>query len=109
MSGPRIQVSTSSVDHVADQIDDVGTELQHVAKRTRAQETHASHRSGLGPGDAFGMQIAESSHLGEQCNDLINMLAAYGDLLADTFKHAARQMHTMSDNYVRTDDSMAGK
>lgn len=105
MSGPDIQVSTETVDDVAKAIAKVGEQVHHGAGTMRALELHSSHRRG----DPFGLVITESTTMGRQANDLINMLAAYGDLLGDMLQHAATQMHTMSGNYVRTDESMAGK
>jgi len=107
MSGPDIQVSPSTVHQVAGKIDKDGENLRKVAGQMQAKEMHGSHRGGDGASDAFGLAIAESAQLGVHFTDLLNMLAAYGELLGDTLQHAAEQMHTMGTNYTDVDDSMA--
>lgn len=107
MSGPDIQVSTPAVHQAAGKIHDDGQTLKDAAGQMRGKEMHGSHRGGDGPSDAFGLAIAESAQLGVHFTDLINMLAAYGELLGDTLQHAAEQMHTMGTNYADVDDSMA--
>jgi hypothetical protein len=108
MTGPGFSVNTGRVHSVATDLDDIGDDLKNKAKDMQALEMTATHRSGLGPPALFGVQVPDSLKLGQQYNDLINMLAAYGDKLGETLKNTAKQLNTAGDNYTRTDQSIAG-
>lgn len=103
MSGPGFYVHTDKLHGVATDFDNIGDHLKSEAQEIRSLETP------VGSNVVFGIQVNESVVLGGKYNDLINMLAAYGEMLGETLKLWSSQMDASANLYAANEQATAEK
>lgn len=101
MSGPGFSVHTKKMGGIAADFEKIGEHLDGEAKRMRSLETPP------GSNAVFGIQLDESVILGGKYNDLVNMLAAYGEMLGETLKLWSLQLTASGNAYAETDQATA--
>lgn len=106
MGTQGFSVNNATVASVAKNMTDIGNDLTTNAGNIADLEMHATHQSGLGPGDVFGVQIPDAVTLGTKYNNMLNKLAELGTLLGNSLINTANQFETMNSNYTRTDESL---
>lgn len=110
--GPGFYANTEGIKAVAKRLAKAGENMHNGTNdmfKDAMFDTYAEPGRTRGPVTVFGANTAGGGQLGRNFNDLIWVLASYGDALADAMSAGAEQLSKTGDIYTQADTEISGQ